>query len=87
MAEHNDGNKTLLWVILGAILLVIILFATGIIDMSSEGGDMPEVEVEGGALPDVDADVADVGVDSEEVTVEVPEVDVDAADAEAEDDD
>ena len=81
MAEHEGGNKTLLWVILGIIALVVILFATGVIDMSSEGGEMPEVEVDGGALPDVDADVADVAVGSEEVTVEVPEVDVNAADA------
>ena len=85
----NEGgsNKTLLWVILGAIALFVILLATGVIDFSSEGGELPDVEVDGGALPDVDADVADVDVGTEEVTVEVPEVSVDAADAEATDDD
>ena len=87
MAESNGGSKTLLWVILAAVALIVILFATGVIDMSSEGGELPDVEVDGGELPDVDADVADVDVGTDEVTVEVPDVDVDAADAEATDDD
>ena len=62
MADSNGGSKTLLWVVLAVILVLVILFATGIIDLSSEGGEMPEVEVQEGSLPDIDADVADVDV-------------------------
>ena len=88
MNERGEGNKSLLWIILVAVVVFLLLLVTGVIDFSSEGElEAPEVEVEGGALPDIDADVADINVGTEEVTVEVPEVDVDAADAEAEDDD
>lgn len=47
----------------------------------TEEGDMPEVQVEGGELPEYDVDTADVDVTTEERTVEVPVVDVEEADA------
>lgn len=90
MSEHGSGNKSLLWIILVAVVIFLLLWATGILDFSSEGDlEAPDVDIEatGGELPDIDADVADIDVGTEEVTVEVPEVDVDTADAEAEDDD
>ena len=88
MSEHGSGNKSLLYIILAAVVIFLLLWATGIIDFSSEGDvEVPEVEVQGGELPDIDADVADIDVGTEEVTVEVPEVSVDEADASAEDDD
>lgn len=46
----------------------------------TEEGDMPEVNVEGGNLPEYDVDAPDVDVTMEERTVEVPVVDVDDAD-------
>jgi len=47
----------------------------------TEEGDMPEVDVEGGALPEYDVDAADVDVGTETQTVEVPTIDVEEADA------
>lgn len=82
--SEGSSSKVLMWVVLGAVALVVILLATGVIDFSSRGGELPEVQVEAGELPDVDADVADVDVGSKNVTVEVPDVDVAPANAEAE---
>ena len=47
----------------------------------TEDGDMPEVNVEGGNLPEYDVDAPDVDVQMEEQTVEVPTLDVEEADA------
>ena len=85
MNERGEGNKSLLWIILVAVVVVLLLWAFKIIDFSADGElEAPEVSVEGGELPEVDADVADIDVGTEEVTVEVPEVEVDGADADAE---
>ncbi|MFN2099406.1 hypothetical protein [Altererythrobacter sp. MF3-039] len=43
----------------------------------TEEGEMPDVDVEGGNLPEFDVETADVDVGTEEVTVDVPTVDVD----------
>ena len=50
----------------------------------TEEGELPEVDVQGGEMPDFDVDAADVDVGTEERVVEVPTVDVGEADAEAE---
>ncbi len=47
----------------------------------TEDGEMPEVNVEGGNLPEYDVDAPDVEVGMEEQTVEVPTIDVEEADA------
>ncbi len=47
----------------------------------TEEGEMPEVSVEGGNLPEYDVDVPDVDVTTEEQTIEVPVIDVDKPDA------
>lgn len=47
----------------------------------TEEGEMPEVNVEGGNLPEYDVDVADVKIGTEERTVEVPTIDIEEADA------
>lgn len=88
MNERGEGSKSLLWIVLVAIVLLLILWATGILDFSSDGElKAPDVEVsaEGGELPDIDADVADISTGTE--TVEVPTLEVEGADAAAEDDD
>lgn len=68
---------------------IVILAATGlaILGLSAcdveqtEEGDMPEVTVEGGNLPEYDVDVPEVDVTTEETTIDVPVIDVEAADA------
>lgn len=47
----------------------------------TEEGELPEVEAQGGNMPEYDVDTADVDVGTEERTVEVPTVDVEEADA------
>jgi len=47
----------------------------------TEEGDLPEVNVEGGNLPEFDVDTADVEVQTEEKTIEVPTLDVEEPDA------
>lgn len=43
----------------------------------TEEAELPEVDVEGGNMPEYDVETADVDVGTKEVTVDVPEVDVD----------
>ena len=51
----------------------------------TEEAELPEVDVEGGNMPEFDVETADVDVGTEEVTVEVPDVDVEMpGDAEGE---
>jgi hypothetical protein len=63
---------------------LIAPFALGLaacdVDQTEEG-EMPEVEVTGGNMPEFDVETADVDVGTEEKTVEVPTVDVDMPDA------
>ncbi|MBW3670118.1 MAG: hypothetical protein KY432_00440 [Acidobacteria bacterium] len=48
----------------------------------TQEGEMPDVDVEGGQLPEYDVDAADVDVDTETTEVTVPDVDVDTDTAE-----
>ncbi len=49
------------------------------IDQTEEGA-LPDVDVEGGNLPEFDVETADVDVGTEEATIEVPTLDVDMPD-------
>ncbi len=46
----------------------------------TEEGEMPEVSVEGGNMPEFDVETADVDIGTEETTVEVPTLDVEMPD-------
>lgn len=63
-------------------LAIAPLFVVGVaacdVDQTEEG-DMPDVEVEGGQVPEYDVDAADVDVGTDTTTVEVPDVDVQGA--------
>lgn len=50
----------------------------------TEEGDMPEVSVEGGNLPEYDVEPVDVQVETGTETVEVPTLDVDVTQDDAE---
>jgi hypothetical protein len=52
----------------------------------TEEGEMPDVSVEGGNLPEYDVDAPDVDVSTEERTITVPTVDVEPADSPQDDD-
>ncbi|MBP0483188.1 hypothetical protein [Sagittula salina] len=64
--------------VIAAIIAVIAIgFGIYMIDVDqTQEARMPEVNVEGGQMPEFDADVGDVDVVEEEVTVEVPKVEV-----------
>ncbi len=59
-------------------------FAMGLaacdVDQTKEG-EMPEVEVKGGQMPEYDVETAEVEVGTKETTVEVPDVDITMPDA------
>ncbi|MCJ7421808.1 hypothetical protein [Sphingomicrobium astaxanthinifaciens] len=80
--SNGEGKKTLLWVVLAIVLLVVIGYATGFFATDVEGElEAPSVDldVEGGELPDIDSDVGDIDVGTEEVTVETPTIEVEEA--------
>ena len=63
--------------ILGAFLAPLFALGVAACDVDqTEEGSMPEVEVEGGNLPEYDVDVADVNVGTDTAQVVVPDVDV-----------
>lgn len=70
-------KKSLMLIALGALSIGI----TGCDVEQTKEGDMPEVDVKGGKLPEYDVDAPNVDVKTEKRTVEVPTVDVEEADA------
>ena len=78
--------RPLLTIVAVVVLLLVIGIATGFINLTGRGGDLPEVKVEGGALPTVDADVGDVDVGTKNETIQVPTIDVDTAKTDAKED-
>lgn len=67
------------WIIPGA-LLVATLGMAGCEVEKTEEGSLPDVEVEGGNMPEYDVDGPDVDVGTKEKTITVPDVDVDMPD-------
>lgn len=65
-------------------LAVAPLFVVGVaacdVDQTEEG-EMPDVEVEGGQVPEYDVDAADVEIGTDTAVVEVPDVDIEDPDA------
>lgn len=59
-----------------AVLLMATLSLAACDVEQTEEGSLPEVDVEGGNMPEYDVDTADVDVGTEEKTVTVPDVDV-----------
>ena len=64
--------------VLAAIVAVVaIAFGVYMVDIDqTQEATLPEVSVEGGQMPEYDANVGDVTVTEEEVTVTVPEVNI-----------
>jgi hypothetical protein len=75
--------RPILTIVAVLVLLLIIGVATGFINLGARGGDLPEVKVEGGALPTVDADVGDVDVGTKNEVIQVPTISVDNAQQDA----
>lgn len=70
------------------IIVVIALFAFGVFFFDvdqTESASLPDVDVsvEGGNMPEFDVEAGDVDVGTETVTVEVPTIDVESPEEEA----
>jgi len=75
---ENDNMKRLI------ASSLIVPFALGLaacdVDQTEEA-ELPDVQVEGGNMPEFDVETADVDVGTEEKVIEVPDVDVTMPDA------
>ena len=65
-------------IIIAAIVAVIaVAFGVYMIDIDqTQEAQLPEVEIEGGQMPEFSAETGDVDVEEEEVTVTVPTLEV-----------
>lgn len=64
--------------------LVAVTLAFGMVGCDieqTEEGELPEVEVEGGNMPEYDVDTADVDIEAETEVITVPDVDIEPPDA------
>ncbi len=72
-------SRTVLILLAIAALVLLVLFATGILDMNqTREARLPDVDVsaEGGQTPAFDVDAKEVVVGTTETQVEVPDVDI-----------
>ena len=74
--QSSGAGRVLALIALAAAVIVGVLFATGFWKADVKEGDMPEVNVEGGALPKVDVDSKEVVVGTKKEQVDVPTVGV-----------
>ncbi|MBA3564788.1 MAG: hypothetical protein H0W33_12430 [Gammaproteobacteria bacterium] len=70
-----------------AALAAASLFVWGCDVDQTEEGALPDVDVEGGEMPEYDVDAPDVDVGTREETVTVPDIDVDMPEDDDMDDD
>ena len=79
LAEQRGGNAGRVFAFLALIGLAAVFaaWAAGLFTVQTDGAlKAPEVKVEGGELPQVDVNTADVSVGTRTETVEVPTVTV-----------
>ena len=55
-----------------AAIVVVILMSLGMLNLNMRSGALPEVKLEGGKAPEVDADVGKVGMGTTEKVIQVP---------------
>ena len=75
VAKRRGAGTTIAIVLVVLAIIVGLLFATGFWSADvTKSGALPEVAVEGGALPKVDMDSKEVVVGTSKTQVEVPKV-------------
>jgi hypothetical protein len=57
-----------------AAIVAVILMSLGMLNLNMRSGALPEVKLEGGKAPAVDADVGKVGMGTTNKTIQVPTV-------------
>jgi len=68
--------RALLGIALVAVIGLIAAFATGLLDLNTQGGRMPEIHADAGQLPQVEMKAATVDVGTRKQEIDVPTVDV-----------
>jgi hypothetical protein len=64
-------------IIAGVVLIAAVAFGVYFVDIDqTQEGSLPTVSIDGGEMPEYDADVGDIEVGERDVTVTVPTVDV-----------
>lgn len=63
-------------------LSFLVLPLAGCTVEQTEEGELPEVEIEGGNLPEYDVDAADIEIGTETREIEVPDIDITMPDEE-----
>ncbi|MEC3949796.1 hypothetical protein [Sphingobium sp. HWE2-09] len=76
VVKKSGAGRTVAIIVVLALVVVGVLFATGFWKADVTGGDVPEVSVKGGSLPKVDVDSKAVVVGTKTEEVEVPTVGV-----------
>jgi hypothetical protein len=57
-----------------AAVVVVVMASLGILNLNLQSGSLPEVKLEGGKAPAVQADVGEVGMGTTNKTIQVPTV-------------
>ena len=71
-------------ILAGVVLVAAVAFGVYMVDIDqTEEGAMPTVSIEGGNLPEYDAEVGDIEVGERDVTVTVPTIDVETPEEDA----
>lgn len=64
-------------IIAGVVLIAAVAFGVYMVDIDqTQEGSLPTVSIDGGEMPEYDAEVGDIEVGERDVTVTVPTVDV-----------
>lgn len=80
--DHRGGGakRTIVILLVVALVALAIAWFTGLLKVDTDGAlKAPEVDVSGGAVPDVDVKTGELDVGTKTETVEVPTIDVQKA--------
>ena len=72
--RRSNGGTMIAVLLIAAVAIVGVLFATGFWSADVKGGALPTVSVDGGNLPTVDVDSKEVVVGTTKTTVDVPKI-------------
>ena len=79
MDRRGGGGRTIVIILVVLAVLALLAYALGLFNVDSSGElEAPDVDIsaEGGSVPDVQVEAADVDVGTTTETVKLPDVDV-----------
>lgn len=77
--ERSGGGRTIVIILVVVAVLAVLAYALGLFNVDASGElEAPNVDVavEGGEMPDVQVETADIDVGTKTESVELPDVDV-----------